>query len=105
MKSQKQQRKEFINALRELRKSDFEEESYVYVTLILDRDKEGQIIVSAEDGRGWADYYQEYLTEYMDDAGKIQNAFGIATALNDLAEVHGFFWEWENPGAIIAYEN
>lgn len=104
MKSQKQQRKEFINALRELRKSDVFGES-VAVTLILDRDREGQIIVSAEDGRGWADYYHEYLTEYMDDAGKIQNAFGISTALNDLADEHGFYWEWENPACIVAVEN
>ena len=112
MKSQKQQRQEFIEALEALRRPYLDwnretkqmEEKQVPPTLILDRDHEGQIIVSAEDGLGWCDYYAEYLRESLDDDGKIQNAFGIATALHDVADEHGYFWEWENAGCIVACE-
>lgn len=51
----------------------------------------GKIIVSAEDGNGWADYYGEFRGGFP----------WIHPDLEKFAQDRGMFWEWENPGAII----
>ena len=51
---------------------------------------EGEVLLSAEEGDGAADYYQEF--------GEEINPEIVATA-----EKLGFGWEWESPGALIAY--
>jgi len=51
---------------------------------------EGEVLLSAEEGDGAADYYQEF--------GEEINPEIVATA-----EKLGFGWEWESPGALVAY--
>lgn len=62
----------------------------VMPTLYLDRDEPGQVVLSAEDGHAFANYY---------DAGYPYIDPRVEAAAADL----GLFWEWENPGALIAY--
>lgn len=83
---------DFLKALKALRRPDLMNNVPMPATLILDRDHKGQIIVSAEDGLGFADYYGDGYP-YIDQR------------LEEIAEYYGYFWEWETPGAIIAYEN
>jgi len=52
--------------------------------------EEGEIVLSAEEGDGAADYYQEFFEE-------------INPEIVAAAEKLGFGWEWESPGALIAY--
>lgn len=55
-------------------------------------ERDGQLFVSAEDGGIFADYYGEFTDGYP----------WIDKKLEDAAKKHGFFWEWENPGCIVA---
>lgn len=48
------------------------------------------IIVSAEDGNDFADYYGEYRGGYS----------WIHPKLEAWAKEKGYMWEWENPGCI-----
>lgn len=50
------------------------------------------------------DYYQEYIREHRDANGKIQNAFGIRTAIHDILDSHNLFAEWINPGLLGIYD-
>lgn len=52
-----------------------------------------QIRVSMEHGDGAGSYYEQSC--YGD--------WGINQKLNDLADKHGSYWEWEHPGAISMY--
>jgi hypothetical protein len=53
---------------------------------------EGSIVkVSAEEGDGAADYWQEFGND------------PINPKLERWAEQNGLYWEWENPGCIAAY--
>ena len=56
--------------------------------------REGQIFVSAEDGRGFADYYGEFRGGYP----------YIHESLTEFAETRGMYWEWQNPGCIVLVE-
>jgi hypothetical protein len=56
-------------------------------TVYIDRDEPGQVVLSAEAGDGFADYY----------------AFTIDERIEEAASKLGLFWEWENAGAVIAY--
>ncbi len=56
--------------------------------------QDGVLKVSAEDGRGYADYYGEYRGGYP----------WIEPKLEQFAAAHGLFWEWQNPGCIGLYE-
>jgi len=51
---------------------------------------DGKLLISGEDGKGFVDYYGEYRGGYP----------WIDPKLEEIAEKHGFYWEWENPGAI-----
>lgn len=53
-------------------------------------EREGKLIISGEDGRGFVDYYGEYRGGYP----------YINPDLEAAAKKHGCFWEWENPGCI-----
>jgi hypothetical protein len=57
-------------------------------------ERDGKVIVSAEDGLPFADYYGE---------GRPGNDPWINPALVKVAKKYGFYWEWENPGAIAVY--
>lgn len=55
---------------------------------------EGDIVkVSAEHGDGAADYWGEFRGGYP----------WINPKLEELADKHKAFWEWENPGCIALY--
>ncbi len=58
---------------------------------IIERDS--LIIVSAEDGGFFADYYGEFRGGVM----------WIRPDLEYIADAHGLVWEWENPGCISLY--
>ena len=60
-------------------------------TVILRDDK---IIVSAEDGRDFADYYGEFRGGYP----------FVDPVLEKFAATNNMFWEWENPGCIYLCE-
>lgn len=60
--------------------------------LVILRDK--RLIVSAEDGGYFADYYGSDAQPWP----------WVHPALEKLAEKHGGFWEWENPGCIYFCE-
>jgi len=53
-------------------------------------ESDGDILVSAEDGKCLADYYGEFLGGYP----------WVHPALEAFAEKHNMFWEWKNPGCI-----
>ena len=55
-------------------------------------ERDGLVIVSAEDGKGFADYWgcDEIQREGM----------YIHPELEALADKHGMYWEWEDAGAI-----
>jgi len=47
---------------------------------------EDALFISAEDGKGFADYYRDmYINEQLET----------------IAKQHGGYWEWQNPGAIV----
>mgnify|MGYP001555922871 FL=1 len=61
-------------------------------------------IISAEQGDGVADYYQEFTRERKDPAtGRILNAFGIATWVHDILDRYDLHAEWINPGTVGVY--
>ncbi|NQV85456.1 MAG: hypothetical protein HQ492_00050 [Woeseiaceae bacterium] len=62
---------------------------YIYPTAFLD--DRGYLCISAEDGKGLADYYGEYRGGYP----------YINEQLIDWAKARGCHWEWVNPGSII----
>lgn len=70
------------------------EEATLMPTLFLDRDHANQVVLSAEDGGYFADYYGEYRGGYP----------WVHPEVEEAAEKLGFYWEWENAGALIAYE-
>ncbi len=51
----------------------------------------GSLEISAEDGKGLADYYGEFRGGYP----------WIHPRLEAWAEKLGFHWEWQHPGAIV----
>lgn len=53
-------------------------------------EREGDVIISGEDGLYFVDYYGELTGEMF-----------IHPDLEAVAEKHGGYWEWENPGCII----
>lgn len=55
---------------------------------------DGVVHVSAEDGRGFADYYGEYRGGYP----------WIHPKLVEYAEKNNMHWEWDNPGSIALYD-
>lgn len=55
--------------------------------------RDGKIILSAEDGGYFADYYGEYRLGYPWVHPKIEK----------WAKDRGLFWEWENPGCLALY--
>ena len=57
-------------------------------------ERDGKVLVSAEDGKGLADFYGEFRGGYP----------YIDPALESFAHNRGLYWEWENPGAIILVE-
>ncbi len=50
------------------------------------------------------DFYQEFIREYVDDTGKIQNAFGIRTVIHDILGRHDLYAEWINGGVLGVYD-
>ena len=69
-----------------------------------DNDYGAHFIVGAEDGGVVGDYWREYIREYVDDSGKIHNAFGIRTAVNDLLNERDLYAEWINAGMFGVYD-
>lgn len=55
-------------------------------------ERDGLVFISAEDGKGFADYYGEY---------QATEAPYIHPELEAIAKNHGGYWEWENPGCIV----
>ena len=57
-------------------------------------DGDGPFVLSAEDNvdRVWADYWQGEF-----------GLFGVAQDVCDIAEKHGLFCEWINPGCVGFY--
>ena len=53
--------------------------------------EDGQLEVSAEDGKDFADYYGEFRGGYP----------WIAPILEAWAHHFGLHWEWQHPGAIV----
>lgn len=51
------------------------------------------VCVSAEDGRGWADYYGEFTGGFPT----------IDPHLEHFAKERGLNWQWQNPGVIALY--
>jgi hypothetical protein len=51
--------------------------------------RDSGLFVSAEDGRGFADYYGEFRGNYA----------WIHPELERIAKAHGGYWEWENLAA------
>ncbi|MBO0738356.1 MAG: hypothetical protein J2P48_17580 [Alphaproteobacteria bacterium] len=58
------------------------------------RNDRPNVIVSAEDGGYFADYYGEYRGGYP----------WIHPKLEEFATKRGYFWEWEHPGSIMLCE-
>lgn len=56
--------------------------------------RDGVLHVSAEHGDGAADYYGEFH----------DGTPWINPKLEDIAEEHGLYWEWVNPGSIALYD-
>lgn len=54
--------------------------------------RDNAILISAEDGCHFADYYGEFRNPHGDP--------WIHEKLEAWAKEKGFYWEWENPGAI-----
>lgn len=88
-----------VEALKALKKPwmkyDKASKAYVdtqVVPTVIERDD--KIIVSAEDGLLWADYYGEFSGGDM----------WIEPVLEAFAKEHGLHWEWENPGAISLWD-
>ena len=67
----------------------FQDEQKVFPTVF---ERDGKLIVSAEDGGYFADYYGEYRGGYS----------WIDPRLEEAAKKLGMYWEWENPGCIVA---
>jgi hypothetical protein len=65
-------------------------ETQVAPDAFIREDSPDVVRVSAEDGHGWANYYQE-------------RGDTIHPTLTTFAENRGMFWEWENPGCIVLY--
>jgi len=65
-------------------------------------------IISGEDfdanGMPVADYYQEYLKEYVNDDGKIENPFGVRTDVVDTLAANGLYAEWIDAGTLGVYD-
>lgn len=70
------------------------EDAVVMPTLCLDRDHTNQVVLSAEEGDGFADYYGEFR----------DGCPWIDPRIEEAADELGLYWEWENAGALIAYE-
>lgn len=60
-------------------------------------DMNGNFGLSAENNvdRIWADYYREF--------GWPEE--GVDAEVLKIMDKHGLYFEWQNPGALIAYEN
>jgi len=71
-------------------KKDFDE-VMVHPTVIL---RDNLVIVSAEDGHYFADYYGEFRGGYP----------WIHEVLEAFAKEHKCFWEWENAACICLFE-
>jgi|TARA_Y100000310_G_C20698487_1_gene827449 hypothetical protein len=56
------------------------------------------------DDKYFADYYQNELREYIDESGRIHNAFGIHDAVHAILDKYGLYAEWINPGQMGIYD-
>jgi len=91
--------KEIIEALKKLEVTGYKwndekrdlDEIKVHPTVI---ERDNRVLVSAEDGHYFADYYGEYRGGYP----------WIHEDLEAFAKEHKCFWEWENPGCVGLYE-
>jgi hypothetical protein len=70
------------------------EDATLMPTLFLDRDEANQVVLSAEDGGYFADFYGEAHGGYP----------WIDPRVEEAADELGLYWEWENAAALIAYE-
>lgn len=70
------------------------------------KDYGAHFIISGEDNYpvAVADYWQEYMKEHVDAAGKIQNAFGIATFVHEILRANGLYAEWIDGGTVGVYD-
>lgn len=66
-----------------------------------------EFILGAElrtnDDTHFADASREYLREFVDANGKIQNPFGIRTDVNDILTNNGLYAEWINAAMVGIY--
>jgi hypothetical protein len=88
-----------VEALKALKKPwmeyDKAKKEYVDIEVsptVIERDS--KIIVSAEDGLRWADYYGEFEGGYQ----------WIEPVLEAFAKEHGLHWEWNDPGSISLWD-
>ncbi len=56
--------------------------------------QDGTLILSAEDGHGFADFYGEFSGGYPTIDPRIQQ----------VAADEGCFWEWRDPGSLVLAE-
>lgn len=87
-----------LKALREYRRNDGNPYADLgrEPTIIVGSDR--RVLLSAEDGRCFADYYQEFGLHAASDTP------GVDSDLCELARQHGCYWEWENPGCAVLIE-
>ncbi len=71
-------------------KNDIEDVT-IHPTVI---ERDDRVLVSAEDGKGLADYYGEFRGGYP----------YIHPTLEAWAKKRGMYWDWENPGCILLSE-
>lgn len=86
-----------MNALNEKIIKEISDAGFGFAICYARSEREGHIIVSAEDyddvkGRA-ADYYGEFRGGYP----------WVHPELDAIADKYDSYWEWENPGAIILY--
>ena len=74
----------------------------------LDNQWGAHFLIGAESRTGHdipvGDYYREYIREYVDNVGKIQNAFGIRTVIHDILDANNLYAEWIDAGTIGVYD-
>lgn len=84
-----------IDGLRWNRETKTHDDIKLNPSIFADADGAAIAIVSAEDGKGFADYYGEFRGGYP----------WIAETLETFATARGLIWEWQNPGAIGLYHS
>lgn len=74
-----------------------------------DTEQAGNFKMSGEDnfndaGIAWADYWQEFTREHVNEQGDIVNAFGVHQTVWDVLNKHRLFAEWDNPGCVTIWD-